>query len=218
MSLELTIENDIALIKFDDGKVNAVGFDLIDAFNQALDKVEKDANALVMYGGEGKFCGGFDLTVMKGDDKDNQHKLVNLGAKLVKRLYSFPKPVIIAAEGHSIALGAIFLMAADLRIGKDGETKYGLNETAIGMVLPPFGMELAKVRLSLACQTESLLFSRIYQGAEAVKAGFLDAAVPQEKVLATAMGYAEQLKMLPSKAFAASKLQLRRETLDKMGV
>lgn len=218
MSLELTIENDIALIKFDDGKVNAVGFDLIDAFNQALDKVETDANALVMYGGEGKFCGGFDLTVMKGDDKDNQHKLVNLGAKLVKRLYSFPKPVIIAAEGHSIALGAIFLMAADLRIGKDGETKYGLNETAIGMVLPPFGMELAKVRLSLACQTESLLFSRIYQGAEAVKAGFLDAAVPQEKVLATAMGYAEQLKMLPSKAFAASKLQLRRETLDKMGV
>lgn len=218
MSLELTIENEIALIKFDDGKVNAVGFDLIDAFNTALDRAEQEANAVVLYGGEGKFCGGFDLTVMKAEDKSLQMKLVTLGAKLVKRMYSFPKPLIAAAEGHSIALGAIFLMAADLRIGKDGETKYGLNETAIGMVLPPFGMELAKARLALACQTESLLFSRIYQGKEAVKAGFLDAAVPQDQVLAMAMGYAEQLKMLPSNAFAQSKLQLRQDTLDRMGV
>ena len=46
--------------------------------------------------------------------------------------------------------------------------------------------------------------------------GYLDAAVPQEQVLATAMGYAEKLKMLPAKAFAESKLQLRKETLSKM--
>ena len=123
---------------------------------------------------------------------------------------------MVAAEGHSIAMGAIMLMASDLCIGKDADTKYGLNETAIGMVLPPFGMELAKARLANTSQTEALLFSRIYQGNEAVKAGFLDVAVPQEKVLATAMGYAEQLKMLPSQAFAASKLQLRKETLEKM--
>jgi len=153
---------------------------------------------------------------MKSGDKEKQHELVSKGADLIVRLYSFPLPVIVAAEGHSIAMGAIMLMASDLRIGKDADTKYGLNETAIGMVLPPFGMELAKARLANTSQTEALLFSRIYQGNEAVKAGFLDAAVPQEKVLATAMRYAEQLKMLPSQAFAASKLQLRKETLEKM--
>jgi len=72
--------------------------------------------------------------------------LVSKGAELIVRLYSFPLPVVVAAEGHSIAMGAIMLLAADLRIGKDADTKYGLNETAIGMVLPPFGMELAKAR------------------------------------------------------------------------
>ena len=134
MSFNMTIDNEIALITFDDGKVNAVDFGLIDAFNQALDSAEADAKAVVIYGGEGKFCGGFDLSVMKGEDKGQQQALVSAGAALVKRLYAFPKPVIMAAEGHSIALGAIFLMAADLRIGKDGDTKYGLNETAIGLV------------------------------------------------------------------------------------
>ena len=216
MAFKLAINNDIAVITFDDGKVNAVGFTLIEQFNNALDEAEKNAKAVVLHGGEGKFCGGFDLSVMKSGDKEKQHELVSKGADLIVRLYSFPIPVIVAAEGHSIAMGAIMLMASDLRIGKDADTKYGLNETAIGMVLPPFGMELAKARLANTSQTEALLFSRIYQGNEAVKAGFLDAAVPQEKVLATAMRYAEQLKMLPSQAFAASKLQLRKETLEKM--
>ena len=216
MAFNLAINNDIAVITFDDGKVNAVGFTLIEQFKNALDEAEKNAKAVVLHGGEGKFCGGFDLSVMKSGDKDKQHELVSKGADLIVRLYSFPLPVIVAAEGHSIAMGAIMLMASDLRIGKDADTKYGLNETAIGMVLPPCGMELAKARLANTSQTEALLFSRIYQGNEAVKAGFLDAAVPQEKVLATAMGYAEQLKMLPSQAFAASKLQLRKETLEKM--
>ena len=142
--------------------------------------------------------------------------MVQAGADLIVRLYGYPLPVIVAAEGHSIALGAIMLMAADLRIGKDGGTKYGLNETAIGMVLPPFGMELAKARLSLTSQTEALLFSRIFEGKEAVKAGFLDAAVPQDQVLRTAMGYAEKLKMLPRAAFAESKIQLRKATIEKM--
>ena len=216
MAFNLAINNDIAVITFDDGKVNAVGFTLIEQFINALDEAEKNAKAVVLHGGEGKFCGGFDLSVMKSGDKEKQHELVSKGADLIVRLYSFPLPVIVAAEGHSIAMGAIMLMASDLRIGKDADTKYGLNETAIGMVLPPFGMELAKARLANTSQTEALLFSRIYQGNEAVKAGFLDAAVPQEKVLATAMRYAEQLKMLPSQAFAASKLQLRKETLEKM--
>jgi len=216
MAFNATIENDISVITFDDGKVNAVGFTLIEQFNNALDDAEKNAKAVVLYGGEGRFCGGFDLTVMKDDDKQKQHDLVQQGADLIVRLYSFPLPVIIAAEGHSIALGAIFLMAADLRIGKDGDTKYGLNETAIGMVLPSFGMELAKARLAPTKLTEALLFSRIYQGNDAVEAGFLDAVVPQEQVLKTAMKYAEQLKMLPSHAFAESKKQLRKSTLALM--
>ncbi|AUC89155.1 enoyl-CoA hydratase [Alteromonas sp. MB-3u-76] len=216
MAFDLKIENDIALITFDDGKVNAVGFNLIEQFNKALDEAEQHANAVVFHGGEGKFCGGFDLSVMKSGDEEKQNKLVQAGADLIVRLYGYPLPVIVAAEGHSIALGAIMLMAADLRIGKDGGTKYGLNETAIGMVLPPFGMELAKARLSLTSQTEALLFSRIFEGKEAVKAGFLDAAVPQDQVLRTAMGYAEKLKMLPRAAFAESKIQLRKATIEKM--
>ncbi len=36
MAFNLAINNDIAVITFDDGKVNAVGFQLIQQFNDAL--------------------------------------------------------------------------------------------------------------------------------------------------------------------------------------
>ena len=47
MAFDFNIENDIAVITFDDGKVNAVGFDLIEKFNTALDEAENNANAVV---------------------------------------------------------------------------------------------------------------------------------------------------------------------------
>ena len=48
MAFELKIENKVALITFDDGRVNAVGFSLIDALNNALDEAEQNADAVVM--------------------------------------------------------------------------------------------------------------------------------------------------------------------------
>ena len=81
MAFNLSINNDIAVITFDDGKVNAVGFELIQQLNDALDEAEQNAKAVVLHGGEGKFCGGFDLSVMKADDKTKQHELVSKGAE-----------------------------------------------------------------------------------------------------------------------------------------
>ena len=83
MAFELKIENKVALITFDDGKVNAVGFTLIDALNNALDEAEQKADAVVMYGGADKFCGGFDLSVMKAEDKAEQVKLVDILSHLL---------------------------------------------------------------------------------------------------------------------------------------
>ena len=75
---------------------------------------------------------------------------------MLLRLFSFPQPVVVASAGHAIAAGALVLLAADTRLGASGAFKYGLNETAIGMSLPPFGMEMAKCRLSKRHQTGPL--------------------------------------------------------------
>ena len=49
------------LVTLDDGKANAVGHALIDAVNDALDRAESEAKAVVLAGREGMFSAGFDL-------------------------------------------------------------------------------------------------------------------------------------------------------------
>merc|ERR1712232_885802 len=110
-------------------------------------------------GGSAKaLSAGFDLKTMapvlpnaKGGSVDDAINLVETGGRLMMRVYGFPKPVVVAATGHAMALGAILLMCADVRIAKrEAKLKVGLNEVAIGLQLPEFGWRLAEVRLQNA--------------------------------------------------------------------
>ena len=136
-------QDDIAIITMDDGKANAMNPEMISAVNEALDKAERDAKSIVLAGRPGVFCGGFDLKVMRSGDADRRRMQSLGGARLLMRLYGFPKPLVVANSGHCIALGGFFLLAADYRIGVLGEFRIGFNEVAIGVGLPPFALMLA---------------------------------------------------------------------------
>ena len=56
----------------------------------------------------------------------DQYNLFMDGMKLTIRIAEYPRPVVMGCTGHGLALGAILLLAADMRIGKRGEKyKYG---------------------------------------------------------------------------------------------
>jgi enoyl-CoA hydratase len=84
-------------------------------------------------------------------------------------------------------MGAILLLSADLRIGAKGDFKIGLNEVAIGMSLPVFGVEFARERLSKRDLERATGQSEIYEPKGARKAGFLDRVTKPESVVAEAL-------------------------------
>ena len=59
-----TRQGDVLVIRMDDGKANALSNASIDALNAALDEAERDAGAVVLVGRPGRFCAGFDLSVI----------------------------------------------------------------------------------------------------------------------------------------------------------
>ena len=140
--------------------------------------------------------------------------LVDRGAALLLRLFTYPLPVVAASAGHAIAAGALLMLASDTRIGVASDAKYGLNETAIGMTLPPFGLQLGLCRLSKRYQTEAMIQAKLYDGDEALKVGYLDQVVAPEQLQALAMAKAAELAQLPSDAYAAMKLAVRRQYID----
>ena len=106
------------------------------------------------------------------------------------------------------------MLASDTRFGASGEAKYGLNETAIGMTLPPFGLQIALCRVSKRHQTEAIIQAKLYDVEEAQRVGFLDEVVDAQELEQTAITRATELAKLPTKAYAAMKLDVRRHHID----
>lgn len=213
--MKYSMENEIAVLRLDDGKANAVSHDLINLVMESLDDAEEKAKAFVILGREGMFSGGFDLKeIQKGPDA--AAALVGRGAEMMHRLFSYPMPLISGCTGHAIAAGAFMLLASDTRVGTSGDFKLGLNETAISMVLPVFGFELARTRLSKRHQTAAIVQSQLFSPQEAIDVGFLDQVVSAGELETACFEAAGQLAQLPTRVYGAQKRKLREEPLAKM--
>ena len=103
-----------------------------------------------------------------------------------------------------------------MRIGADVDCKIGLNEVAIGMVLPDWAMSIAVERLSRRHLQRSVANARITGAAEAVQASFLDQVVAVDAVLDTAVAAAAELAALHRRAYAGTVRKLRGAVLDSI--
>ena len=206
----------VAVIVMNDGKANAFGPNMIDAVNEQLDRAEAEAKAAVLAGRPGLFSGGFDLRVIRGDDPKASREMTLGGARLMMRLYGHPQPLVIAATGHAVALGAFCLLTGDYRLGTDGDFRIQLNETAIGMNLPPFGLMLAKERLSKRYLSRATIAATMFSPAEATDAGFLDEVVSADEILQTAQKRARAMVELDGAAYAAVKQSLRGPSISEV--
>ena len=108
MSGPVTYRHDdsIAVITLDDGKANVLGLGMQQAINEALDQADRDnVGALVIACNQKVFSGGFDLKVFQSGDMAASVAMLKGGFELSHRLLSYPKPVVMAATGHAIAMG-----------------------------------------------------------------------------------------------------------------
>ena len=188
---------------------------MLAALNSALDKAEAEAKPVILLGREKRFCAGFDLKAMAAGP-DAVNALVTAGANLMTRLYGFKLPIIAACTGHALAAGGLLLLASDYRIGALGDFRIGLNEVAIGMTTPLFLLDFARDRIPTPLLHQATVQARLFSPDEAVYAGYLDEAVPAETMLETALSVAERLGDLPQPAYAASKLKLHKDTINKI--
>jgi enoyl-CoA hydratase len=207
------LEGKLAVIQMDDGKANALSESMIAELEEALDRAEREAAAVVLTGRADRFCAGFDLRVMMSSP-DAAVALLRRGAALLMRLYGSPLPIVAASTGHALAGGALVLLTADVRIGAAGAFRIGLNEVSIGLPIPVLAMELARDRIAVSELVAATLCGTIYSPEEAVRAGYLDHVVSANELLAQAKEKANKLGELSRMAYAGSKKRMRGKTIS----
>ncbi len=207
--------DNVAVITMDDGKANAMRPELSSAILENLERAKAEAGAVLLVGRPGRFCAGFDLKVIAAGGDAVVH-MRELGAKMLYSLFTHSQPVVMACTGHALAGGAFMLLTGDTRIGIRGEFKVGLNEAAIGMSLPGWGIALAQHRLSKTHWTAATMQAQIYDPETAVDVGYLDDVCEPEALFDTALGKAKQLAEVPTESYATVKALMRQEAAERM--
>jgi len=213
--VQYRLQDGIATLAMDDGKVNALSLAMLTALNAALDRALQDKAAVLLTGRAGTFSAGFDLAVMGGGGAKAVEMLL-AGFRLAERLLSFPAPVVAACSGHAVAMGAFLLLSVDERIGAEGAFRIGANEVAIGLPMPRFGVEICRQRLAPAHFNRAVINAPFYSPADAVAAGFLDRAVPEAQLADEARLVAARLAKLPRSVHTATKLRARAAALEAL--
>ncbi len=215
MTALYNLNDGIATITLNNGKVNALSSELIKDLNQALDQAEADRAVVILTGQKGILSGGYDLKTMRSS-AENATNLVAQGSTLTRRMLAHPQPIIVACPGHAVAKGAFLLLACDYRIGVDGAFSIGLNEVKIGMTMHHVGIALARNRLTPRAFERAVINAEMFNPQTAITVGFLDELVAAEELLPRAEAVAKQLQTIDMHAHAATKRKVRKDLLDTL--
>lgn len=208
-----TLDGSVATIAMDDGKVNALSPRMLAEIEGAFDRALEDGAGVILAGRKGTFCAGFDLKVMRAGGVEAVDMIIG-GFRLAQKILSFPMPVVIACNGHAVAMGAFLLLSGDHRIGCAGDFRIVANEVAIGLTMPHAAVEICRQRLTPAAFNRAVLLAETFTPGEAVSAGFLDEIVSIDEIDEAARNAASRFAQLNSAAHAASKLRARAQALE----
>ena len=211
MSATVEISNGVGRIRMDDGKVNVLGKKMLDSVLGALEQVQAAKAIAVIEGRPGIFSAGFDLKTFQAGP-EAALAMITAEIETLVRILSFPMPVVTVCTGHAYPAGAFFLLCSDVRFGVDGDFRIGLNETAIGLVLPEWALAVARHRLVAPAQI-AVHTGRMYAPKESIAAGYLDHVAPPADIAQAVQAEIERLRKIDFKAFAEVKRRLNRHVI-----
>jgi enoyl-CoA hydratase len=210
------LEERVATITMDDGKVNAMSTAMLGELAAAFERARSDRAAVLLTGKAGVFSAGFDLKVFASGNAADVTTMLRAGAELTERILSFPFPVVTACTGHAYPMGAFLMLAADVRFGADGPYRIGMNEVAIRIVPPRFAIELARLRLTPAAFNRVIVTGEMLSPTDAAAAGFLDHVLPAAELLPAARAAVHALSQLDMASHGTTKLRVREQALKAL--
>lgn len=207
MSITLERQGPVAIIRFDrPDKLNALTLAMYDELAQAFAEVRDDdaiAAAVLTGNGDRAFCVGADLGESIPALAERRFDISRWDGAHQKHTDLF-KPVIGAVNGLCLGGGFEILLSTDLRVAGE-HAQFQLPEPGVGVV--PAGGTLVRLarQIPYAWAMQLLLLARPITAQDALRYGLLNAVVPADDVLPTAMEWAERLARLSGTALATIK-------------
>ncbi|MDX7988528.1 fatty acid oxidation complex subunit alpha FadB [Xenorhabdus sp. 12] len=123
--------------------------------------------------------------------EEKLHNLLNLANNIFNRIEDLPVPTISAINGYALGGGCEVVLSTDFRIASP-DLRIGLPETKLG-IMPGFGGSVRLPRV-IGCDNalEIITAGKDISAEEALKNGLINAVVPAEKLIDSAVSILEQ--------------------------
>ena len=177
-------------------KRNALSPELIEDLKTAFSKAGNDTETkVIILTGEGSaFCAGADLEYLKTLQnfgyKENLADSTQL-KELFYLIYSIPKPVIAAVNGHALAGGCGLTTVCDF-VFTVPEAKFGYTEVKIGFI-PAVVMYFLLHKIGESRTKELLLSGRLIDAEEALRIGMVHRIVQADQLEKMTTAFAQTL-------------------------
>ncbi|MBI2095671.1 MAG: enoyl-CoA hydratase/isomerase family protein [Candidatus Omnitrophica bacterium] len=194
--IQATLEDNTLVLKINRPPVNALGRQLLDELEQAVDYLQNEPKAkvaVILSGIPNVFIAGVDLKEMAQlTTSDEILKVIERGQAVFNKIENSAKPVLAAIQGVCVGGGQELIMACHLRIASD-RTRFGQPEMTLG-IIPGFGGSQRLPRIvGPSRAAELILTGDIITPQEAFRIGLVNRVVSDGALIKTAKETAKKI-------------------------
>jgi enoyl-CoA hydratase len=211
--IQIETMDSIRIFKMDAGE-NKITKEFIATMNQALDQVQADANAraVVLIGTHEKFFStGMDLTWIMSRPREEWLAFFMDMDQILLRIFTFPKPIVAAINGHAFAGGLFLALCSDYRVMREDRGFLCMPEMDLGIELPPGTVAFVSHVMGKRNAEKLSLFAKRLSAKEALEMNAVDEIAKAEEVLPKAIEMAKILAAKTPRTYAQHKLAMRQE-------
>jgi enoyl-CoA hydratase/carnithine racemase len=190
-------------------KRNAIDIDLRIALADAIEAADADptVRVIVIAGAGGVFCSGGDITSMQRMPADVAIERARLAQRVIRAIWSTPKPVLAAVEGSAVGAGTALAAACD-RVVAGRDARFATTFTSVGLAGDMGTYVSLPARVGVARARQMLMLPAPISAPEALAIGLIDAVIEPGHALASAHQDAARLSEGPAEAFGVIKAML----------
>jgi enoyl-CoA hydratase len=214
--IERSQHEGVLTLRLAHGKASALDVELLDALLGELNGAGEDVRAVILTGTGSIFSAGVDLFRVTREGADYVRRFLPLLSRFLRTLFTFPRPVVAAVNGHAIAGGCVIVLACDTRLMAEGTGTIGVPELVVGVPFPTSALEVVRFAVP-ADKVQSLVYTgRTLSAREALGAGLVDELVAPDALLGRAQELAQRLALIPPPAYRLTKQSLRAAALGRI--
>ena len=169
--------------------------------------------SIVLTGAGGSFCSGGDISTMRTQPEEETRSRTEAAQRVVRALWSGPKPVVAAVEGAAYGAGVALAIACD-RVIASSEAVFSTTFTRVGLA-GDLGIHWSLPRrVGTARARQMLMLPTQVHAARALEWGLVDGLAEPGGALDAALADASLLADGPPLALAAIKSTLNEGAED----